>query len=208
MSPGAYSKSRWKVPRLSETLLSKSGPFVPFIALTETWLKPYITDAQINIPQYNVFRADRLTRSHGGSLLYVHSDLSVTNISIFSDEHCSAVICTLSTIDMIVTSIYRPPDAPLSSFEAMMNSIQSYVSSANSTKSHATILAGDFNFPNISWDTTSLTYSLSSEANASAQLLINFLQENFMSQYVLSPTRLNNILDLVISDSDRLMHHT
>ena len=203
MSPGAYSRSRWKIPRLSEALLSKSDSFVPFIALTETWLKPFISDAQIAIPDYNVFRADRVTRSHGGALLYVHTDLPVTNASIFSDNHCSSIICTLSSIDTIVASIYRPPDAPLSSFEAMITSIQSYITSANSKKHHDTILSGDFNLPAISWDSIS-----SSSLSPSAQLLINFLQENFMSQYVSTPTRYNNILDLVISNSDRLIHHT
>ena len=47
------------------------------------------------------------------------------------------------------------------------------------------------------------------DANSSAWYLLNFLQQNFMSQmYVSTPTRFNNILDLVISDSDRLIHHT
>ena len=50
------------------------------------------------------------------------------------------------------------------------------------------------------------------DANSSAWYLLNFLQQNFMSQMYVStvstPTRFNNILDLVISDSDRLIHHT
>ena len=50
--------------------------------------------------------------------------------------------------------------------------------------------------------------SLSRDANSSARYLLNFLQQNFMSQYVSTPTRFNNIFDLVISDSDRLIHHT
>ena len=207
MSPGAYSRSRWKVPRLSESLLTNTGPYVPFIALTETWLKPFVSDAQISIPQYNVIRADRISRSHGGALLYIHTDLPATNISVFSDEYCSSVICTLNSIDTIVASIYRPPDAPFSSFKAMMSAIQTYVTNANAVKQRATILAGDFNFPNIAWDTTTVTPFLSRDANSSAQFLLNFLQENFMSQYVSTPTRYNNILDLVISDSDRLIHH-
>ena len=90
----------------------------------------------------------------------------------------------------------------------MMSSIQTYVTNANAVKQQATILAGDFNFPNIAWDTTSVTPSLSRDANSSARYLLNFLQQNFMSQYVSTPTRFNNILDLVISDSDRLIHHT
>ena len=92
MSPGAYSRSRWKIPRLSEALLSKSDSFVPFIALTETWLKPFISDAQIAIPDYNVFRADGVTRSHGGALLYVHTDLPiVASIYRRPTSGCSAL---------------------------------------------------------------------------------------------------------------------
>ena len=89
-----------------------------------------------------------------------------------------------------------------------MSFIQTYVTNANAVKQQATSIAGDFNFPNISWDTTSVTPSLSRDANSSARYLLNFLQQNFMSQYVSTPTRFNNILDLVISDSDRLFHHT
>ena len=47
MTPGAYSKSRWKVPRLTNSLLTEPGLYIPFIALTETWLKPFTTDAQM-----------------------------------------------------------------------------------------------------------------------------------------------------------------
>ena len=89
-----------------------------------------------------------------------------------------------------------------------MSFIPTYVTNANAVKQQATIIAGDFNFPNISWDTTSVTPSLSRDANSSARYLLNFLQQNFMSQYVSTLTRFNNILDLVISDSDRLIHHT
>ena len=89
-----------------------------------------------------------------------------------------------------------------------MSFIQTYVTNANAVKQQATILAGDFNFPNISWDTTSVTPSLSRDANSSARYLLNFLQQNFTSQYVSTPTRFNNIFDLIISDSDRLIHHT
>ena len=102
----------------------------------------------------------------------------------------------------MIASIYRPPDAPLSSFEAMISSIQSCITHANSTKHHNTVLTGDFKFPAISWDSIS-----SSSLTASALQLINFLQENFLPQYILSRTRFNNILDLVLSDLDRLIHH-
>ena len=111
MTPGLTVRAEEKslvslnlsLPSLAYTI------YIPFIALTETWLTPFTTDAQISIPQYNVFKADRITRgSHGGALLYIHSDLRVTNksnISIFSDDHCSSVIRTLNSLDTIVASI-------------------------------------------------------------------------------------------------------
>jgi hypothetical protein len=120
MTPGLTVRAEEKslvslnlsLPSLAYTI------YIPFIALTETWLTPFTTDAQISIPQYNVFKADRITRgSHGGALLYIHSDLPVTNIFIFSDDHCSSVICTLNSLDTIVASIRRklcPSSRPMS----------------------------------------------------------------------------------------------
>ena len=39
------------------------------IALTETWLKPNILDAEIYIEGYQVFRSDRDNRSHSGAIM-------------------------------------------------------------------------------------------------------------------------------------------
>ena len=41
---------------------------IPFIALTETWLKPYIHDSQVNIEGYLVSRSDRGTRKRVGTV--------------------------------------------------------------------------------------------------------------------------------------------
>ena len=59
----------------------------------------------------------------------------------------------------------------------MISSIQSYITHANSTKHHNTVLTGDFKFPAISLDSIS-----SSSLTASALQLINFLQENFLQE--------------------------
>ena len=47
LTPSARSKSSWKLPRLKDELLilRKNKYSVPFLALTETWLKSVITDA-------------------------------------------------------------------------------------------------------------------------------------------------------------------
>ena len=39
---------------------------IPFVALTETWLKSYVSDAQLQIPGYDITRCDRESRVGGG----------------------------------------------------------------------------------------------------------------------------------------------
>ena len=75
ISSKATSDSRWKIPFISD-ILHETGSFVPFMCITETWLKDYITDSQVNIPNYNVYRADRAKKVRGGALIYVHESVS------------------------------------------------------------------------------------------------------------------------------------
>ena len=49
--------------------LNKQNILVPFIAVVETWIKPFISDSQLHIDNYNVFRADRKFSKNGGTLL-------------------------------------------------------------------------------------------------------------------------------------------
>ena len=65
----ATSKQRWKHEYLSK-LISSSSTHYLVIGLTESWLKPHISDAQIDMQLFNVFRADRVNRERGGALLY------------------------------------------------------------------------------------------------------------------------------------------
>ena len=55
MNPSASSTSRWKVPDISAYIHDERARnhFLPFIALTETWLKPYMADAQLHVPGYS-----------------------------------------------------------------------------------------------------------------------------------------------------------
>ena len=68
ISPDARSSSKWKIPFISENRLNKDGSNVPILGVSETWLKSYITDAQIHIPNYIPFRGDRSSRRRGGTL--------------------------------------------------------------------------------------------------------------------------------------------
>ena len=61
------------------------------------------------------------------------------------------------------------------------------------------MIMGDFNYPNINWDTH--------DADAAGGLLLEVILNNFWTQYVSSATRGNNILDLVISSEETMIHN-
>ena len=69
LDPSARSSQCWKVPYL-ENLVHQSIESYFFISITETWLIPAITKAQMEIHGYELFRSDRCDRERGGSCLY------------------------------------------------------------------------------------------------------------------------------------------
>ena len=137
---------------------------VPFIALTETWLKPYINDSQLDIENYNISRCDCSTRVGGGVLLYSHESLPITSFETFDDKICQALLCKCETAEIIICVIYRPPDAPISSFKACLEFIAYYISDHGS---YETCLLGDFNFPMIDWNSGVILSGSSSATNQS-----------------------------------------
>ena len=125
MDPSARSAGRWKVDALKHFIEHKNQKncWIPFISITETWLQGYMTNAQVKIPHYEVFRADRDLRIRGGSLLYIHEDIPVINSDKYSDKFCQAIVCTLSR-NVILASVYRPPEAPIKSICNLVDFLQ------------------------------------------------------------------------------------
>ena len=68
-------------------------------------------------------------------------------------------------------------------------------------------LFGDFNLPTIGWSSNTIHPGGSSYSTESLHLLLNFMSENLCTQFILQPTRADNILDLYISNSEDLVSH-
>ena len=206
MSPSATSRSRWKIPFLKEEYILNSILLL-IIAITETWLKPYITDAQIALPNYTSIRSDRINSDRGGTLLYIHDSLPISCVEKFDNDTCEAVICTLESCNAIIASIYRPPSSSSESFRDCMQFTQNYINTQTATKHYDIIIMGDFNLPSISWSTIDIT-NTNLENSTSANILLNFLAANFMSQCITHPTRIDNTLDLLITNNKNSIIHT
>ena len=170
----------------------------PVIAITETWLKGYITDAQVSITGYNVYRSDRDIRLGGGCLLYIHDRLIVNDVSYYKDIENNMVCCYIESNHTLFVSIYRPPDADRSRFLSLLRSLQQKIDaiSENSRMPDLHIL-GDFNFPEVDWK------SPTSSPTPSARDLFDLIDRNHLTQLVTEPTRGNNTLDLILTNVPR-----
>ena len=201
-NPSASSIQRWKLDYLSN-LIHSSTLHYPIVAITETWLKPFHSDAQVGIANYNVFRGDRVKREHGGTLLYVHQSIPVTSEERFDDDVCAAIFLTSKPTNVMVACIYKPCDASHQSFAKLLSFLDNCIKSFENSDKFTKIFVGDLNFPNM-WTPGLVDLAAKSQ---SEQALNNFMTTNFLCQYVDVPTRESNILDLFLTNNDRIVQH-
>ena len=110
--------------------------------MAETWLKPSISDGELLIPHYKLFRKDRAGRG-GGAGFYCHeslairrrSDLESTDLELIwidvgSGEHTCRVGCG-----------YRPPNMSRAYWDLLARNLET----AQEGYPRSTVLIGDFN---------------------------------------------------------------
>ena len=198
MNPGLRSKSFWKLDMLKEEIykLKSRNVHVPFVAVAESWIKPHITNAQLDIENFNIYRADRVLSKNGGTLLYINNDIFIDLSCVYDDDTCSGIICLSKKSRCIIACVYRPPSSNELSFSNLLLFINNFVESHNSSKFHIFIF-GDFNFPQICWE----NLDNSKNVTPDVEKFFNFMDNNFLTQYVNENTRKKNLLDLFLSDN-------
>ena len=113
MNPSLRRKNFYKIQAIMDEInyLKNINLIVPFIAIAESWLKEHITDSQINIFNYNVYRSDRKVSKNGGALVYIHKSILIDIYESFDDDICNAVACLSKNAKCIIICIYRPPNS-------------------------------------------------------------------------------------------------
>ena len=97
-------------------------------------------------------------------------------------------LTTMSDMNVLVGSCYRPPNADktwIENFDNLLNDV--------CTRHSKIVLAGDFNFPRACWN------SNENSTGNNEKSFIKILDDYFLEQLNKFPTRENNILDLVIT---------
>ena len=130
----------------------------------------------------------------GGVLLYIKETIPAYEVQLHEEADCNeAIWCKLVTGHTTVTIgvVYRCPNITKENNEKIHNAI-SEVSKGDC------IIMGDFNHGNIRWDTLQST-------GVEDQKFVCRVQDNFLTQHVLEPTRATRILDIVLSSQKELV---
>ncbi len=153
------------------------------IGITESCANDDITDAELGLEGYVMFRKDRIGRRGGGVLLYIKETIPAYEVQLQEEADSNeAIWCKSVTGHTTVTIgvVHRCPNITEQNNEKIHNAI-SEVSKGDC------IIMGDFNHGNIKWDTLEST-------GVEDQTFLCLVQDNFLTQHVLEPTRAARIL--------------
>ncbi len=159
------------------------------LVLSETWLSKSVSDQEISINGYNVFRCDRL-RKGGGVAIYIKNKFHATLLSSLSIskqfEFLALKLEFQQSQSLTVMGCYRPPSA---CSEALI-SLNNCITGSNAGE---IVLVGDLN---LDW------LSSASDGLKSVCDTLNF------SQLIDSPTRPNikfparsSLIDLILTNA-------
>ena len=163
-----------------------------------------MSDAQLQIPGYDITRCDRESRVGGGVLLYSHESMPQTSHDVFDDGICQGLFAVFKASKVCIANIYRPPNATAESFMDLLQFLRKNIEAINDD-SYQLNIVGDFNLPCIEWETPAVRPGSTSVTVASASTLLGFMSDYLLNQYVSLPTRGNNILDLFITNVDNVV---
>ena len=176
------------------------------IALTETHLNENILEAEIHIPNYTIYRQDRVGgRRQGGIVTYVHNSVSAQCqlIKSFSNNYIEFNVIYFSELDVIFINLYRPPECPHASFEEAFQELKTGIENHGETYP-TIILTGDLNFPKTNWSSSSSSEARGEDKNQ-AELIIQLSSDLLCTQIIEQPTRNNNILDLFFVNNEEIV---
>ena len=169
------------------------------LCLTETHLGPHVTDSEVNISQYTIYRRDR-NRFGGGVVIYCHKNINSTRRLDLEADGLEMVWIEvkLGTIKCLVCSCYRPPGQSSRLVDHFLTSMHDSISAAIGEHPKSIFILGDFNDRCEDW----------SKPHTSSELKNNFynLVNNLnLHQLIKDPTRGQNLLDLAITDRPDLI---
>ncbi|RWS22087.1 rna-directed dna polymerase from mobile element jockey-like protein, partial [Leptotrombidium deliense] len=181
-----HSNVRSIINKISDLclLVSKLRPHV--FCVTESWLKSDISDCEVEIQGYKIYRFDREAKIGGGIIIYVMTNLNlvIERKSMNSPiEHISLEMKFKNTKSFILTTIYNPPNSKLflDHFKIFMSNFENY--------EH--IILGDFN----------INYAKKNDS----KLFVKLIKDHGFKQLINNTTHFTatseSLIDLILSNT-------
>ena len=181
-------------------LISSLQPDI--IVGTETKIDSHIADSEFLPPNFKSHRRDRNVHG-GGVLIALKEELFVNSTRLEEFEtDCEILWIKLSTKDnknLHICSYYRPHVSDEDSLKNFALSLQKVCSNDK----RKVLVAGDLNFPDWDWTTNALKPQPSYPRLHKD--FFDLLQDHSLEQLVTEPTRGDNTLDLVITNTPYLV---
>ena len=182
-----------KQEELEATMLLES---YDLIALTETWWDES-HDWRVAIYGYRLIRRRRWGKKGGDITLYIKKSMQHEELSL-NRSHKQVEILWIRTRDrgnkgnLVVGVYYRPPDQGEPTDESSFLQLQ------EASYSQSLVLLGDINHPDIYWKSSMVSCRL-------CRRFLECIDDNFLNQVIDTPTRVEAILDLMITSASELI---
>lgn len=155
------------------------------MVLSETWLRCTVSDPEVALDDYNLFRIDRNTRG-GGVAIYSRARTVLKAVSGYkSFEFLALKVSIAQNNSIVVVCIYRPPAAPSSAINEIGDLLAPFTDSE-------LIVLGNFN---LNW------------LSSASEYLKEVCDNIHLSQLITDPTRPNfkdpfksSLLDLILTN--------
>ena len=174
------------------------------VAITETWLDPTVLSSELFPPNFTVYRRDRPSTTMGGGVLLAVNNRLLSSRAEELETSCEILWIKIEMVkvkSLYVGVFYRPPTS--SALEANKTLEELETSILRIQNSNANIwLCGDFNMPDIDWETGSARKGAGRPEFC--RKLIGITQDASLEQQNLQPTRGQNILDLFLTNNPTL----
>lgn len=178
---------------------------------TESWLKGTqpgkptspnaINNAEIFPSSYQAFRNDRDTRGGEVFIAVQYNLTAIECIDFITDCELEYVKVTLKSMKVLYIGSFYMPKRNISDINKLADSLNFL----NSSKPKHLILCGDFNCPDIDWNTLTIPSDPKVQDRSVQQHLVDTMTAFNLMQILEEPTRDHNLLDLVFTTNPSLI---
>lgn len=178
------------------------------IILTETWLTTDYADGELELKDYNIYRADRnseVTQKFrgGGALIAIRKSLKSHLILSYANLFEQLFVSLMDRNKQIILgAVYIPPAACNNVYKEHCLTVEQMMESYSPTK---VFLCGDYNIPETTWSNNEIGISVDGPLNPNTNTLSHYLGYYNFYQMNTIPNSRGVLLDLVFTLSNNVI---